>query len=530
MTTASVVIVGSGLTALSAAHALLRQSVPVTMVDVGLMPDGAALSLARELASQPVWQWSAQLKQRLMSSTQTSSAGVSIKKWMGSDFASAFTGQLPRLFDNAKFYSSEARCGLGNIWGCGMLPMLGSDMDDWPISLADLEPHYEEVLQFAPLAAERDIFEQYFSLYCEPQPLSLSSQGRRLLTHMEQKRRPLERAGLTFGAARLAGDFSGREGAGCQQCGMCMYGCPYEVLYSGQSTLATFLKDENFHYISDYIVHSVEQRSKEVYIYGVDRKGEVRPNLVASRVILCAGIPATIQIILNSLKMYRRMIRIKTSEQCYIPMLSLFGNPGIEKERMNTMCQLYWFLQDREVDSHGIHFSIYGHNALYLNALKEILGKAYAIAYVPVQMLLRRMFFAFCYLHSDSSSELYAELQDDVAGTLCLSGAPAYVANQTFGRVRRKLKKLAHFTGLLPAPLYSGMKLPGGGNHLGCAFPMSNSPQEAQCDIYGRIYGMDRVHIGDASCFPSITATTITLSAMANAHRIASHAAAMERA
>jgi choline dehydrogenase-like flavoprotein len=43
-----------------------------------------------------------------------------------------------------------------------------------------------------------------------------------------------------------------------------------------------------------------------------------------------------------------------------------------------------------------------------------------------------------------------------------------------------------------------------------------------ETDVFGRLPGWKRVHLVDASVFPSIPATTITLTAMANAHRIAS--------
>jgi len=47
-------------------------------------------------------------------------------------------------------------------------------------------------------------------------------------------------------------------------------------------------------------------------------------------------------------------------------------------------------------------------------------------------------------------------------------------------------------------------------------------------DVEGRPFGFDRVHLVDASCLPSIPATTITLPVMANAYRVATLAASRE--
>lgn len=47
-------------------------------------------------------------------------------------------------------------------------------------------------------------------------------------------------------------------------------------------------------------------------------------------------------------------------------------------------------------------------------------------------------------------------------------------------------------------------------------------------DRLGRPNGLQRVHVIDASTFPSISATTITLTAIANARRIACEASELE--
>jgi len=524
-----VIIVGSGLAGIAAAQALLQRDLPVVMLDVGRQAAPDTIAFGEELAALPSWQWSTKMRDRLISSTEAALSGVASKKWMGSDFASVLSGQLTTKLSHAWFYASEARCGLANIWGCGMLPMLAPDMADWPISIADLEAHYREILQFVPLGGYHDALESSLPLYCNPQPAPISSQGRSLLARMEKNREKLTKYGINFGAARLAGDFAGTCGSGCQQCGMCMYGCPYGVLYSGQSTLSRLLGHESFHYISDFVARSVEQQNMKVLVHGVDHLGVPREPVMGSRVILCAGVPATTNIMLRTLRMYKRPVRIKTSELRFIPMLSFLSAGTIEHEAQSATCQAYWLLQDKKLCSHSIHFSLYGYNRLYLAALKNTFGKMYPALALPSAFLVRRLFFAFCFLHSDVSSELHAELRDDAAETLYISGIPSYIADDIFRKARRRLAKLSTATGLLPFPLYSGAKQPGEGNHLGGTFPMSKSPGVAECDIAGRFHGLERVHIADASCFPSITATTITMSVMANAHRIACHAATLEK-
>ncbi|MEO6923462.1 MAG: GMC oxidoreductase [Bryocella sp.] len=61
---------------------------------------------------------------------------------------------------------------------------------------------------------------------------------------------------------------------------------------------------------------------------------------------------------------------------------------------------------------------------------------------------------------------------------------------------------------------------PGRGFHTGGSFPMAHRPEGLQSDLLGRTGGLERIHIVDSSTMPSIAATTVTFTAMANAHRI----------
>lgn len=66
------------------------------------------------------------------------------------------------------------------------------------------------------------------------------------------------------------------------------------------------------------------------------------------------------------------------------------------------------------------------------------------------------------------------------------------------------------------------------GYHFGSSFPMCEEPKlPTDTDLLGRPFGWKNVHIVDTSVLPSIPATSIGLLTMANAHRIATKAAAI---
>jgi choline dehydrogenase-like flavoprotein len=81
---------------------------------------------------------------------------------------------------------------------------------------------------------------------------------------------------------------------------------------------------------------------------------------------------------------------------------------------------------------------------------------------------------------------------------------------------------LARLTGLMPLfPMLQPGK-PGRGFHSGGTFPMRSNPRPGESDIFGRPSGMKKIHVVDASVFPTVPATTITFTVMANAYRIGS--------
>ena len=53
---------------------------------------------------------------------------------------------------------------------------------------------------------------------------------------------------------------------------------------------------------------------------------------------------------------------------------------------------------------------------------------------------------------------------------------------------------------------------------------MARHPHGWQSDLLGRPAGLRRIHVVDAACWPSVPSGPVTLTAMANAHRIAKQA------
>jgi hypothetical protein len=137
----------------------------------------------------------------------------------------------------------------------------------------------------------------------------------------------------------------------------------------------------------------------------------------------------------------------------------------------------------------------------------------------------RRLMVLQGYIHSEQSSKIAVTLRGGPGSdTLELTAMINPQTMRVLRKVVRKLLKNALRLGVIPLPLLLKLSQPGGGYRAGGSFPMRKRPTRFESDVLGRPTGWERVHAVDATVLPSIAATTITLTVMANAHRIASEA------
>jgi choline dehydrogenase-like flavoprotein len=135
-----------------------------------------------------------------------------------------------------------------------------------------------------------------------------------------------------------------------------------------------------------------------------------------------------------------------------------------------------------------------------------------------------RLLVLQCFLHSDDSSRLTLCLRRDAQGRPKLDVKEASVPAAWWSSIKAGLKLTANALSLGGLPVVPAMQFaePGRSYHSGGTFPMRKSPGPLETDLLGQFPALPGVHFIDASIFPSIPATTITLTVMANAHRIAS--------
>jgi choline dehydrogenase-like flavoprotein len=89
-------------------------------------------------------------------------------------------------------------------------------------------------------------------------------------------------------------------------------------------------------------------------------------------------------------------------------------------------------------------------------------------------------------------------------------------------RVIRQLRRCGRVLDIHPIPGQTRLSAAAKSYHFGGSFPMDKTISgDFSSDLLGRVGPWRNVHLVDASVFPTVPATTFTLTIMANAHRIA---------
>ncbi len=502
-------IIGSGLSGIAAAAALAARGIRPTILDVGIEAPVAATSLKMRLGSVEPDDWHTDVAAPAKRTGPVAANGIPQKLYFGSDFVFREAEQSVSLAaDCASMFRSFAVGGFSNLWGAVIQPVRDEDIRGWPISAKDLNPHYAAISRL---------------IGCSSAPhLRPSSQAKALYADLSANSDLLHGSGISFEYPQLAVRAADRNGTkGCRYCGLCLFGCPYDSRYTADTTLGELVRTGQAAYEADMLVRRLTPLDGMVRIEGLSRRGEVRVFL-AERVFLATGLLESTRIILESLGAHCKPLRIRHSDIFTVPLLRYRRSPGIQVEKLHTLCQLTAELEDASICAHRVHLQFYGYNELYRTLLAGKIGLLAKPLAPALESLCGRLLVIFGYLHSDVSSSIQLSLSSEVNPAIILEGKPNPDARRICMAVARKLQR--HHVCFRGITLRSQLKLdlPGGGYHSGGTLPMRRIPEALETDSWGRLPSLPGVHVIDASVLPTVPASPTAFTVMANAHRIAS--------
>jgi choline dehydrogenase-like flavoprotein len=510
-------VIGSGPAGVACAKALRARGAEVLMLDAGLELEPDRTQLVRQLAGKKPSAWTARDLAALKGNVNAKADDIA-KLIFGSDFPYRETEtQIPWHGKTIGLRPSLALGGLSNVWGAAMLPHRDADIADWPIKNAELAQHYRAVTAFTGLAAQHDYLEEIFPLHCEnPGELELSRQAKLLLANLNRHRDDLRERGWLFGHARVA-----IRAADCVYCGLCLDGCPYGCIYNSADTVHELRAERNFSYQRDVIVTSLRENSGKVFIAGFHRQTHIPLSFEADRVYLAAGVIPTAQILLRSQNAYDQPLKLRDSQYFLFPILLARRTRDARAESLYTLSQVFIELCDPKISRRSVHLQIYTYSDFIAQAVRKKFGRFARPLEILARQLEDRMVIVQGFLHSDDSAAIEMTMRrDGEKDFLQLDAQPNPASRGVVKKVLRELLRQSRRLGGMPLLPMLQLAEPGRSFHCGGSLPMRAQPENLETDLLGRPRGWTRVHVVDASVLPSVPATTITFSIMANAHRI----------
>jgi ferredoxin len=525
MTTA--LIIGSGAAAAGAALALSsREDLQVTVIDIGLQLETDRQQLVNTLASSSPDEWDVQtIKLISKPSVISRNPGIPEKRVFGSDYPFRNVGQLGGLtaVDGANTsLISSAYGGFSNVWGSQVMPFTASTFESWPVNAATMRRHYEAILHQIPFAGEEDDLATRFPLMRPPAPLpSMSPRSRRVLKAYQKHRSRLNNHGITIGKARLAFDATR-----CIRCGMCMTGCPYGLIYSASQTFDALRRLNRVTFNSGFMALKIIEEANQVTVITKELATRAIRRFEADRVFVACGAMGTTRLVANSLGLFDVDLPMLESRQFVLPLLSLYATEDPRNKRDFTLNQFNMIVAPHggSIDLSTLHF--YTFNSSFINGLPSVL-RARSVEWLQVQ-LLRRLTVAFGYLPSWNSPRLRIHIGSrcdglDLPAFHVSSETPPSGQSQMLRAVMLRLIEAARILDLYPVVPMLRLSAAGKSYHWGGSFPhMTDRIPIFSSDVLGRVGSWNRIHLVDASVFPTVPAMTYGLTVMANAHRIAS--------
>ena len=524
-----VLIVGSGPAAAAVALALDgRPETAITVLDLGGELDDDRVAARAAMAGASPDRWSPEHLDLLSSPPPPGPPGhIPVKQVYGSNFSFDNFGQLDDVGADPKANNlvvSGAYGGFTNTWGAQIMPFSTGTFRTWPITRREMEPHYREVLARIPYSGEADDLEEVFPLLGTPHHLpKVSARTSAVLQRYERHRIALRANGVTAGHARLAMD-----GPSCRLCGLCMTGCPYQLIYSASQTFDRLRAQRRVDYRSGLRVHRVEEDAAgRVTVHAIETATGRLRTFSADRVFLGAGAIGTTRIVAGSLGLANRSVTLAEAAQFMMPFLSRRGVPELTQDGEFTLNQfnlLVTFDSDAK-DAGFVH--CYPYNDIMWASLPSLVTSG------PLRALtrtgLRHLTVGLGYLPSWASPSVelrigHATAEGDLPPVHVTSSANE-ATKPMLKSVIRQLRRSGRALDLHPVPGQTKLSAPGKSYHYGGSFPMrEKSSGDFSSDLLGRVGPWRNVHLVDASVFPTVAATTFTLTIMANAHRITTEA------
>jgi hypothetical protein len=309
-----------------------------------------------------------------------------------------------------------------------------------------------------------------------------------------------------------------------------MTGCPYSYVYSASQTFDQLIASGRITYDGGREVLSIGEEGGRPFVISRDARSGMAEKLRADKLLVGCGAIGSTRLVASSLELWSQPIHLQESAQFLVPFASMRSSSDLSQEGSFTLNQFNILMPFDEAGRDLVQI----HGYPYSNSMNDALPAALrtSIGRLLGDVLLKHVTVGLGYLPSWWSPGFDVTIEkgesDERLANVVVSASATRsdTARSKLREVNARLLKVAPYLGIVPVVPMVTMSPPGKSYHFGGSFPHSENPMAGrESDLMGRIDPWSNIHLIDASVFPTVSATTFTLTIMANAHRIARHVA-----
>ena len=261
-----VIVIGSGLAAISAIKILIDKGIKPIVLDYGLDLDENKKNLKKKISNKKFNNCDLNLIDNLTSNT-TLNKKFPRKTYMGSDyFYMNDNDYINYNFENSMTYppaSSLALGGLSNGWGSAVMPISFNDKSRLPYDIIELKKYYKLALNNIKFSSIYDIKQNFFENIKKPNNgIGYTKDVEKIFNRLKDSL--YQEKNIYFGSSNLLTNLDPKNG--CKKCGQCMSGCFYDYIYKAKSDLEKFIYEKKIYYEKNIFVDSYNQKDKKIII------------------------------------------------------------------------------------------------------------------------------------------------------------------------------------------------------------------------------------------------------------------------
>jgi len=421
----------------------------------------------------------------------------------------------PVVSDTFDAVISLAQGGLANAWGAGVYRFTARDLEGWPVSLAELDPFYDELTRHIGVSGAADDLAPYFGSATDLlPPLRLSVFAQQLLNRYNQRKRYFNRRGILVGYPRLAVLTVGRPGRDAYAYDNLEFFRPGNpAIYNPAFTLAEMVAAGRVVYRPGCLAMRYREAATHVEVTARSLTDDSLETFQGKTLLLAAGALNSARIVLESSGDYESRLPILDNPMSCIPLfrLSRVGAPlDVHDSSLAQLNVVY----DAPETSELVQATLYAStgplrsDVLFQLPMSVSANLAFAKYVAPAMGVL--MVFHPERPRPGNCMRLRAD------GAL-----EVHYDTPPRGRVEGRLIRAFRRAGAFSSRRICQYPRMGNGLHYAGTIPMKQVPGRYEVDRNGLLWGAKRVYVVDGACFPVLPAKNLTFTIMANAMRVA---------